>query len=481
MNGRTTARLLGILLAVLAVAMATSLGPAYYYDEVATVRALFASVALTLAAAGALYAYGRHADGLISRREALVVVAVSWVLIGVFGALPYLFTGALPAFPDAFFETVAGFTTTGSTVLTNIEGLSYGMHWWRTLTHWLGGMGIVVLFIAIFPQLGVGAKHLFKSEVPGPITEGLKPKIKETASALWKIYVGLTLAEAVLLYAAGLSPFDAVTHSFSTLATGGFSTRNASVAAFDSVAVDLIVTVFMFLAGINFGLYFAALRGRWRALVRDPELHVYAALVALATLAIAVNILSVHPNFGQALRYSVFQVVAVITTTGFGTDNFDAWPPFSKLLLVLLMFVGGMAGSTAGGMKVSRVMVLAKAAAIEVYRTFRPSVVKTVKLGRSTMPDPIVRSIFGFFVLFMAVFAAASLYLAALGLDVLTATTAVIATLGNIGPGLARVGSVENFAFIPASGKLVLSFCMILGRLELYTVLVLFLPAFWKR
>lgn len=481
MNGRTTARLLGILLAVLAVAMATSLGPAYYYDEVATVRALFASVALTLAAAGALYAYGRHADGLISRREALVVVAVSWVLIGVFGALPYLFTGALPAFPDAFFETVAGFTTTGSTVLTNIEGLSYGMHWWRTLTHWLGGMGIVVLFIAIFPQLGVGAKHLFKSEVPGPITEGLKPKIKETASALWKIYVGLTLAEAVLLYAAGLSPFDAVTHSFSTLATGGFSTRNASVAAFDSVAVDLIVTVFMFLAGINFGLYFAALRGRWRALVRDPELHVYAALVALATLAIAVNILSVHPNFGQTLRYSVFQVVAVITTTGFGTDNFDAWPPFSKLLLVLLMFVGGMAGSTAGGMKVSRVMVLAKAAAIEVYRTFRPSVVKTVKLGRSTMPDPIVRSIFGFFVLFMAVFAAASLYLAALGLDVLTATTAVIATLGNIGPGLARVGSVENFAFIPASGKLVLSFCMILGRLELYTVLVLFLPAFWKR
>ncbi|HMB92463.1 MAG TPA: potassium transporter TrkG, partial [Rhodothermales bacterium] len=324
-------------------------------------------------------------------------------------------------------------------------------------------------------------KHLFKSEVPGPITEGLKPKIKETASTLWKIYLGLTVIEAILLYWAGMSVFDAVCHAFATLATGGFSTKNGSVADFDSVPIDLIITFFMFLAGINFGLYYVAIKGRVGAIFKDTEFRVYAGVVVVATVAIAINILSVHPNFFQALRYSVFQVVGIVTTTGFGTDNFDVWPPFSKLLLVFLMFMGGMAGSTAGGMKVSRLMVVVKAASIEVYKIFRPQAVKKVKLGRSVMPDAVTQSIFGFFVLFLAVFVVGTLFMGLLGLDVVTAATAVIATLGNIGPGLARVGSIENFAFIPAVGKVFLSFCMILGRLELYTVLVLFLPDFWKK
>jgi trk system potassium uptake protein TrkH len=309
----------------------------------------------------------------------------------------------------------------------------------------------------------------------------LKPKIKETASLLWKIYVGLTALEAVLLWAAGMDVFDAIVHSFSTLATGGSSTRNDSVADFDSAAIDLIITAFMFLAGINFALYYVALRGRLGAIWRDTEFRVYTGLVALATLVIAVNILGIYPNPLQALRYSVFQVVAVVTTTGFGTANFDLWPPLSKLVLVMLMFVGGMAGSTAGGMKVSRLIVVMKASLNEVYRTFRPQAVRSVKIGRNVMPEPITRSILGFFALFLFVFAAATLYMGALGLDVVTAATAVIATLGNIGPGLARVGSIENFAFIPASGKIVLSVCMILGRLELYTVLVLLVPDFWKR
>ncbi|MDX1547208.1 MAG: TrkH family potassium uptake protein [Rhodothermales bacterium] len=481
MNYRTIAKLLGTLLCVLAVSMLTTLAWTIYYGEAGTTWAFVGAAGVTLAAGAALYLYGRREGGTISRREALVVVTLSWFLIGIFGGLPYLFDGAFTNPADAFFETVAGFTTTGSTVLTEIEALSYGAHYWRCLTHWLGGMGIIVLFIAIFPQLGVGAKHLFKSEVPGPITEGLKPKIKETASALWKIYVGLTAAEAVLLYLAGMDVFNAVCHAMSTLATGGFSTKNGSVADFDSVAIDLIITVFMFMAGINFGLYFLAIRGRVSALFKDIEFRVYAGVVGLATVAIAINILSIHPNPLEALRYAVFQVVAVITTTGFGTDNFDAWPPFSKLLMVMLMFMGGMAGSTAGGMKVSRIMVVMKAAWIQVYKTFRPAAVKKVKLGRSVMPEDIEKSIFGFFVLFIAVFAGGSLFMGLLGLDVVTATTSVIATLGNIGPGLARVGSVENFAFIPSVGKVFLSFCMILGRLELYTVLVLFLPDFWRR
>ena len=481
MNFRTIAKLLGTLLCVLALSMLTALGWTFYYGEAGTTWAFVAAAAVTLAVGGALYVYGRREVGSISRREALVVVTASWFLIGIFGGLPYLFDGAFTHPADAFFETVAGFTTTGSTVLTEIEALSYGLHYWRCLTHWLGGMGIIVLFIAIFPQLGVGAKHLFKSEVPGPITEGLKPKIKETASMLWKIYVGLTALEAVLLFVAGMDVFNAVCHAMSTLATGGFSTKNGSVADFDSVAIDLIITAFMFMAGINFGLYFLAIRGRVSALFKDVEFRVYVSVVALATVAIAINILSIHPNPLEALRYAVFQVVAIVTTTGFGTDNFDAWPPFSKMLLVLLMFMGGMAGSTAGGMKVSRLMVVTKAAWIQVYLTFRPAAVKKTKLGRSVMPDPIEKSILGFFVLFIAVFAFGSLFMASLGLDVVTATTSVIATLGNIGPGLARVGSIENFAFIPAVGKVFLSICMILGRLELYTVLVLFLPDFWRR
>lgn len=481
MNTRTIAKLLGTLLCVLALAMATSLGWTLYYGEAGTTVAFVLSAGITLLAGGVLYGYGRRETGTIGRREALVVVTLSWFLIGVFGALPYLFDGAFTHPADAFFETVSGFTTTGSTVLTEIESLSYGVHYWRTLTHWLGGMGIVVLFVAIFPQLGVGAKHLFKSEVPGPITEGLKPKIKETASVLWKIYLGLTVAEAVLLYLAGMSVFDAVCHAFATLATGGFSTKNGSVADFDSVPIDLIITGFMFLAGINFGLYFVMLRGRPKALFRDTEFRVYAGIVVVATVVITINILSIHPNVFEALRYAVFQVVGIVTTTGFGTDNFDVWPPFSKLLLVVLMFVGGSAGSTAGGMKVSRIIVVVKAALNEVYLTFRPQAVRKVKLGRSVMPDPITKSIFGFFVLFLGVFIAGTLFMGALGLDIVTAATAVIATLGNIGPGLARVGSIENFAFIPTVGKVFLSFCMILGRLELYTVLVLLLPDFWKR
>lgn len=489
MNIRMISRLLGVLMLVLCIALSASIPWSMYHGETGTIHAFLYSILITGLVGLALYLFGRTAETkTIHRREALILVSISWVMLGIFGGLPYLFDGAFDNFADAYFETISGFTTTGSTVLTDIESLSYGLHFWRMMTHWLGGMGIIVLFIAIFPQLGVGAKHLFKSEVPGPITEGLKPKIKETSTALWRIYAGLTAFEVILLWGVGgMDLFNAICHSMATMATGGFSTKNASIKGFDTpeyngLAIDLIIIAFMFFAGINFSLYYALLKKRSTVFLRDTEFHVYTIVFLMAALVIGYDIWqTIYPNFFEALRYSSFQSISIVTTTGFGTDNFDAYPSFSKILLVLLMFMGGSAGSTAGGMKISRVIVLAKAAYHEIYKTFRPNVIRSMKIGRSIIPDEVSSSIFGFFVIFMLSFGIGSLVMAAFGLDLVTATTSVIACLGNIGPGLARVGSIENFAFIPAAGKIFLSLCMIMGRLELYTVLVIWVPDFWKK
>lgn len=489
MNYRRIAQNLGKMLLLLGACMATTLWwTIFVYDEGGTTRAFITSAALTGGFGAALWLWGRHeGGGTILRSEAILMVAIAWVLLGVFGGLPYLFDGAVTNPADAYFEAISGFTTTGSTILIEIAGQSRGLHWWRSLTHWIGGLGIVVLFVAIFPQLGVGGKFLFKSEVPGPITEGLKPKIRQTGIILWAIYTAFTaLLFAILWFACDMTPHDAICHAFATMATGGFSTKNGSVADFDSALVDYVITVFMVFAGINFGLYYSVWRGRWRDMLRDTELHVYLAVIAVATVIITLNIwgtepLELHGSLIESFRYSVFQVVAVITTTGFGTDNFDLYPPLSKLLLVVLMFVGGMAGSTAGGIKVIRFVVVFKAIYVEIYRVFRPQVVMATRVGRAVIPTETTAAILGFFAIGVLTFAAASLYMTFLGLDIVTATTSVAATLFNIGPGLGKVGSVENFAFIPTSGKVVLSFCMILGRLEFLTILVLFLPEFWRR
>lgn len=458
------------------------------YDEPTTTVALLWSFVITAGSGGALWLWGRNeGSGTILRSEAILMVALSWFLLGVFGGLPYLFDGAFTNPADAYFEAISGFTTTGSTVMVEIADHSRGLHWWRALTHWLGGLGIVVLFVALFPQLGVGGKFLFKSEVPGPITEGLKPKIRETGRILWYIYTTFTLVEFLILWlACDMSAHDAACHAMATMATGGFSTQNGSVADYDSALIDYVITLFMLLAGINFGLYFSMWRGRWRDFFRDRELHVYLALIAVATAIVTLNIwqtgaVEKHGSLVDCFRYAIFQVVGVITTTGFGTDNFDVYPPLSQLLLVMLMFVGGMAGSTAGGMKVIRFVVIFKAIYVEIYRVFRPQVVMATRVGRAVIAPETASAILGFFAIGVLTFAAASLYMGFLGLDIVTATTSVAATLFNIGPGLSKVGSIENFAFIPTSGKMVLSFCMILGRLEFLTILVLLLPEFWRR
>jgi trk system potassium uptake protein TrkH len=349
------------------------------------------------------------------------------------------------------------------------------------MTQWLGGMGIIVLFLAIFPHIGPGARQMFKSEVPGPQSEGLKPKIRETASILWRIYLGLTLAEFIALMLCGLNWLDASCHSLACMATGGFSTRNLSIAAFNSVSVDLVVTFFMFLAGVNFSLYYILLRERRLPFWKDSEFRFYVGVVIACVIIVSAVIWPQKGSLPEAGRHGLFQVVALLTTTGFGTDNFDLYPPLARILLVVLMFMGGSAGSTAGGMKLLRVIIVLKAAYREVYKVFHPHAVMAVKLGKKAVNEDMLRTALVFFAVFILAFTLGTLFMAALGLKLETAFSSVIATLANIGPGLDRVGSVETYAFIPAGGKIFLSFCMILGRLELFTILVLLIPDFWKR
>jgi trk system potassium uptake protein TrkH len=474
-------RLLSRLYLAIAVAMLTAVPWAWFYDAMRVRYAFLIAAGVTLVISGLAYWRGRAPESIFPR-EALATVAIGWLSVGLLGSLPFLFCGVLTHPVPAIFESTSGFTTTGATVFSDVEHLPRAINWWRTMSHWLGGMGIVVLFIAILPRLGVGARHLFRSEVPGPITSDLRPKLRETASALWKIYLGLTLAEAALLYFAGMTPFEALCHSFATLATGGFSTRNASIGAYDSVPIELIVVFFMLLAGINFSLYHTLLSGRrWRVVVQDAELRVYLALVVISTLLVTAALVGIDRPLWTSLRQALFQVVAIHTTTGFGTDNFNVYPTLAKLLLVALMFVGGCAGSTGGGMKVVRFMILWKAVYDELYRTFRPQAVRSMKLGGSTVAPDIVHTALGFFAAGLGAFLFGSLFIASYGIDLVTACSSVIASLFNIGPGLGGVGSIENYGWLPYPVQIMLSLLMVLGRLELFTVLVLLLPPFWRR
>ncbi|MBW2450920.1 MAG: TrkH family potassium uptake protein, partial [Deltaproteobacteria bacterium] len=428
-----------------------------------------------------LYRFCRSERDL-SVRDGFAVVTFGWTFFALFGSLPFVFSGAIPSFLDAFFETMSGFTTTGSTILTNIEAIPESLLLWRSMTQWLGGMGIIVLSLAILPMLGVGGMQLFKAEVPGPTADRLKPRIQDTAKLLWGVYVLLTSAEIILLMLGNMSFFDALNHAFTTMATGGFSTRNASVAAYDSAFIDWVITVFMFLAGINFSLHYLALRGRVLDYVRNEEFRFYVTLTLFGIVLITLfNMGSSYDSILDSLRFSAFQVVSILTTTGFGTADYELWPVLCQYLLVIGMFVGGCAGSTGGGMKVARILLLFKHAHVQVYRLIHPRAVRLVKLADRPVDKEVMQSILGFFALYMGVFVAASLIMAGTGMDLTSAGAAVIATLGNIGPGLGSVGPTDNFADVPAIGKIVLTLCMLLGRLELFTVLVLVFPTFWRK
>jgi trk system potassium uptake protein TrkH len=480
MNITLTLRILGALLLFLAIALLFPVPFSWFYGDGAASAFILSSV-ISAACGGLLFKLFRSETDL-SVREGFAVVSFGWTLFALFGALPFVFSGAIPSYLNAFFETMSGFTTTGSTILTDIEVLPPSILLWRSLTQWLGGMGIIVLSLAILPMLGVGGMQLFKAEVPGPTADRLKPRIQDTAKLLWGVYVLLTGAEVLLLMAGDMSFFDGLNHSFTTMATGGFSTRNASIAAFDSAYIEWVITFFMFLAGINFSLHYLALRGKFGDFIRNDEFIFYTGLILVGTaLIVLLNMGGIYTDFLDNLRFSAFQVVSIMTTTGFGTADYELWPVLCQYLLVFAMFIGGCAGSTGGGMKVARILLLFKHAHVQVFRLIHPRAVRLVKLGERPVDKEVMQSILGFFALYLGVFVAASFVMAGVGMDLPSAGASVIATLSNIGPGLGSVGPVDNFAHVPAFGKLVLAFCMLLGRLELFTVLVLVFPSFWRK
>ncbi|MCE2393157.1 TrkH family potassium uptake protein [Candidatus Poribacteria bacterium] len=432
----------------------------------------------------------------LGNKEGVAVVSLGWAVTALFGSLPYLFDrvfaeagrNGLVEFSFCYFEAMSGFTTTGATVLTEIEHLTHAILFWRSLTHWLGGMGIVVLALAILPMLGVGGMQLYRAEVPGPQKDRLTPRIAQTAKLLWGVYVLISAVEMLLLRLGGMTWFDALCHTFGTMATGGFSTQNLSIGQYNNVYFDVVIIVFMFIAGTNFSLHYRALRGDFNGYVRDPEFRFYGLTLSLCIGLIVWNTMTarvgeqiVFESFGTALRYASFQVVSIITTTGYGTFDFELWPALSQFILVILMFFGGCAGSTGGGMKHVRLLLLIKQGYVEIKRLILPHAVLPVKLGDRVVPQEVMAHILGFFFLFIGIFAIVTCIMATLGLDLISAAAATIATMGNIGPGLGSVGPIDNYAHIPTLGKFILSLCMLLGRLELYTVLVLFAPELWRR
>lgn len=481
MNLRVVSRLTALIIGIVAALLLAPTSLGIYDRQPRTVIAYATGVAVAVVLAVLLRALGRGAPDEIHRKDALGVVALTWLGLGLIGGLPLLLEGSIPHPASALFEAVSGFTTTGASVVSDIDGLTRATNLWRCLMHWIGGMGIVVLFVAVFPQLGVGAKHLFRSEVPGPITEGLRPKIKQTAMALWWIYASLTLLAGGLLVLAGMPVFDAVCHALSVLATGGFSSRSASLAAYDNPAIHWIISAFMLVGGINFALYFGLLRGRWRGFVRNYELRFYLLVNVLVIGLLAACILRTHSGALDALRHAAFQTLTVTTTTGFATEDFDAYPDVARFALFLCMFMGGCAGSTSAGLKASRVYILAKMVLLELTALLRPHAVETVRAGRSSIPADVARGVTTFFAAYMLLFAVVSFCLVALGLDLITGMSATIACISGVGPGLGGVGPAQNYAIIPAPGKVLLSLCMIAGRLEIFALFAIFSRETWRR
>jgi len=480
MNLRAVLHVVAILLILEGLALLTAIAFALYYGD-GDAGAILISAAICLFAGGLLFLATRNQEEL-KLREGFAVVVIGWSTLTLFGALPFLISGAIPSVSDAFFETMSGFTTTGATILANIEAMPHGLLFWRSLTHWLGGMGIVVLSLAILPLLGVGGMQLFKAEMPGPVKDRLSPRIADTAKILWGVYLLLTLVEVVLLLFGGMSLFDSLCHTFGSMATGGFSTKNASVAHYNSLYIEMVILVFMFLAGTNFSLHYRFLTGQRDVYRLDREFRFYLFLTLIAILIVSGIVYFSKPvSPGGALRSASFQVVSVMTTTGFCSDDFELWLPSGQLLMILLMFIGGCAGSTGGSVKVIRIMVVLKHSLAEIKKLLHPNAYIPVRMGGRILAPDVVTNILAFLIIYMLVFVAGSVGMTLLGVDVVTACSGVAATLGNIGPGLNLVGPVDNYGHLPAAGKWLLSFCMLAGRLELYTVFILFSPDFWKK
>lgn len=498
LNLRAVFGTLAALLVFAGIAMVLPAIVGFYYAEPAAWSFLGTALGATVIGGAAWARWGRGEVDSLRVREGFAIVALAWVVISLAGALPFLLSESVGTYTDAFFETMSGFTTTGATIFggggnPSIEELPNSILFWRSLTHWLGGMGIIVLTLAILPILGVGGMQLFKAEVPGPSADKLTPRVRETARRLWLIYVGITVVQVVLLLPA-MSLFDAVNHAFATMATGGFSTRNASIGHYGSAYVDWVITLFMFLAGMNFALHFRLLRGKTLTVLHDTEFRIYTVIAVSATLVTALALWTPfrelmpgtagsegYAGFLEALRFGAFQSTAIMTTTGFATADYELWPPLAVGVVFLLFFVGGMAGSTGGGVKVVRVVLLCKNSYKEIKQLVHPQALLNVRLNGKVVSQDVMRNVLSFIVLYLGLLGAGTLVLTVFGVDLLTAFGAAISSVGNVGPAFGTLGPAENYAHLPAMVKWILSFLMVAGRLEIFTMLIIFAPSFWKR
>jgi trk system potassium uptake protein TrkH len=479
-NFKVVLRALGMVLVCEALLMLPSLAVSIYYGGEGT--AAFALSILVTAMVGIPLTYIKAGKHDMYARDGFAIVALGWILLSLFGSLPFIISGAIPSHIDAFFEASSGFTTTGASILTQIEGLPKGILFWRSFTHWVGGMGVIVLTLAILPSAGAGALQMMKAESPGPAPGKIVPKVAETAKILYRIYIAITILEIILLKMAGLPLFDSAIHTFGTVGTGGFSNMNFSVGGYNNLSVEIIITIFTFICGANFSLYYQMLKGDLRAPFKDEEFRFYSGVILLSIVLITINLYGdVFATIGESLRHSSFQVVTIISTTGFASTNFEEWGMFSKIILFMLMFIGGCAGSTGGAIKNIRFLLLFKVMKRELMQIIHPRAVYSIKIEGRAVDERTVSEVLGFFFMYMVIFIAAVLVISFDNLDWATTITSVAATLGNVGPGFGIVGAEGNYSTLSDLSKLVLSACMIIGRLEIYPILLLIMPSFWKK
>ena len=480
MNYHMMAYILGNILRVEGLFLTVPALLAVYYGERG---ALFAFI-LTICSAmliGTILVKAEPKDKKIYGREGFVIVALAWIIMSFFGAMPFYFSGAIQGPVNCFFETVSGFTTTGASILTEIESLPRSILFWRSFTHWIGGMGILVFMLAIMPTVDERSMHLMRAEAPGPVVSKLVPRVKSTAKLLYGIYVILTLLEIALLFLGGMPVFDSLVNAFSTAGTGGFAIKNASIAAYENAYYEYVITIFMFLFSVNFNLYYLLLIRDTKNVFKNEELRYYIVIIVAAIGIITVNTLNLYPTLESAFRHAAFQVLAIISTTGFATANFDAWPELSKTLLVILTIIGACGGSTGGGIKISRLIILLKMAGREIRHIIHPRSVNIIKLDGHRVDEGVIRGVAGFIIVYLFLLFGSFLLISIDNHDFTTSISSVLTCLGNVGPGLSKVGPVENYSFYSDFSKLVLCFNMLLGRLEIFPIIMLLSPSIWRR
>ena len=487
MNIRSILNILAALLTLLGFSMLVPAGIAFGFGG-SDLSGFLYSCAISIIIGLPIWFFTRKGYS-VTNKDGFAIVTFAWIITGIVGALPFYLSGAIPNITDAFFESMSGVTTTGATIIGNpvtlphlpngIESLPHGILFWRSFIQWIGGMGIIVFTIAILPLLGVGGVQLFKAEVPGPVSDKIRPRVRETAKYLWMVYIGITIAEIIMLQIAGMNWFDAVCHSFTTMPTGGFSTKNASIGFYDNVGIHYIMIFFMFIAGVNFSLHFRAISGDIKSYFRNSEFLTYFCLIALVTVALTFSLVIKSGNWSHAFFLdSLFQTVSILTTTGYATADYELWAFFAQFLILILMFVGSMGGSTGGGMKIVRVMLILKYAALETRRMLHARAIIPIRIGKKYISGDVIRNTLGFFLFYVFIFVFTSFFLTTLNIDLKSSMGVAASALGNIGPALGEFGPTDNYALLPGVGKWLLTFCMLLGRLEIFTVVVLFSRTF---